>query len=335
MKDVASSLGVSVVAISKALRDAPDIGAELKERVRKRCVELDFHPNLLARGLATQRTFSVGLMIPNLSHSFFADIAQGIAGQLHARGYTLALANSEGDPALERKELEGMLARQVDGIILASVQPPNNMSLFRRIRDARIPVVLVDRYFPKSNLHFVGADDQAIGRMGTAHLIECGRRRIAHIASSKISTGFGRLRGYLAAMSEAGLNVPVGFVAETDSGADGYAAMRQLLRLRPHPDGVFCFNDPAAVGAMQAILENGLAIPGDIALVGAGNMRYSDMLRVPLTTIDLNCSAIGEQAAACLFELMDAGNAVRPQRCLMPLRMVVRESSGLRKSKKP
>src|ERR1035438_7174962 len=111
MKDVASSLGVSVVAVSKALRDAPDIGAELKDRVRARCGEMGFQPNLQARGLATKRTFSVGLLIPNLSHFFFADIAQSVASKLHPRGYTLALANSNGDAAVERKEFEGMLAR--------------------------------------------------------------------------------------------------------------------------------------------------------------------------------------------------------------------------------
>lgn len=328
MKDIARDLGVSAVTVSKALRDAPDIGREMKRLVRQRCKELNFHANLAARSLVTSKTFSVGLVVPDLLHSFFAEIAMGVARKLHPRGYTLVLSNSQEDPALEKREVERLLARSVDGILLASAQPPRGLTVFREIQARNVPLVLLDRRFPRLKCDFIGADNQELGRMATAHLIAGGCRHVAHVACPQISTGPPRLEGYRAALAGSGFPVSPELVVETENnGVGGYCAMQRLLQLRPIPDGVFCFSDNVAAGALKAILEAGLNVPDDVALIGAGNLLYSDFLRVPLSTVDLRCASIGEQAAGLLLERMTRECAVPARTVLMPLTLLVRESS--------
>lgn len=285
--------------------------------------------NVAARSLATSRTYTVGLVVPDLLHPFFAEIAKGVARVLHPRNYSLMLVNSDEDARLEVREVEQLLARRVDGIILASAQPPTGIALFDRLRNHDVSFVLVDREFAGVNAHFVGADNKELGQVATQHLIERGCRRIAHLACLQISPGAGRHEGYLAAVASAGLKAPPSYVVDAFYGDEGgYRAMQQLLKRKPVPDGVFCYSDAVATGAIKAIFEAKLAIPDDIAVIGAGNLHYSDALRVPLTTIDLNCPAIGERAASYLLQLMEADTRVPPERVFMPLRLVRRESTG-------
>jgi LacI family transcriptional regulator len=328
MKDIAGDLGLSVAAVSKALRDAPDISREVKLLVHKRCEQLNYQPNPAARGLVTSRTMAVGLVVPDLLKSFFAEIAMGVARKLHPRGYTLILSNSQENPQLERREVEQLLARSVDGIILASAQPPGGTRLFRAIEKRRVPLVLLDRWFPRLNFDYVGADNFELGRMAAAHLIATGRRRIANITCAGISTAAPRADGYRAALSQAVLSSDPSLIADAPNDPDGgRTAMRRLLQLDPPPDGVFCFNDSVAVGALKAILEAGLRVPTDIAVIGAGNLLYSEFLRVPLSTIDLGCSSIGEQAADLLLDRMSGKADLPPRKILVPLTLVAREST--------
>ena len=233
MKDIARDLGLSVATISKALRDAPDIGREMKILVRKRCEELNYQPNPAARSLVTSRTMTVGLVVPDLLKSFFAEIAMGVARRLHPRGYTLVLSNSQEDPQLERREVEQLLARSVDGIILASAQPPRSPGVLRSIDERKVPLVLLDRWFPRIHSDYIGADNVELGRMATGHLIETGCRRVAHITCTRISTAAPRADGYRAALVEHGLAKPAGLVVDAPNDVEG---------------GQHCHAAPAAAG---------------------------------------------------------------------------------------
>ena len=309
MKDVARELGLSVATISKALSDAPDIGREVKLLVRKRCEELNYQPNPVARSLVTSKTMAVGLVVPDLLKSFFAEIAMGVARKLHPRGYTLVLSNSQEDPELERREVKQLLARSVDGIILASSQSPRSHGILRSIEDRKVPLVLLDRCFPRIHCDYIGADNFELGRMATAHLIETGCRRVAHITCARISTATARAAGFRATLAQQQLPALPDHVVDAGNDASGgYTAMLNLLGCTPAPDGVFCFNDGVATGALKAILEAGLRVPGDVAVIGAGNLLYTDFLRIPLSTIDLGSSSIGEQAAELLLNRL-SGNA--------------------------
>jgi LacI family transcriptional regulator len=331
MKDIAHDLGISTVTVSKVLRDHPDIGEETRRRVLKRVKELNYQPNLAARTLITGRTWTIGLVVPDLLHPFFAQMAKSISASIRTHGYSLILASSEEDPELERQEIEQLLARRVDAILVASAQW--SVQSFRQIEARRTPYILIDRSFTGLTANFVGADDVAIGELATSHLIEQGCSRIAHIRGPEISTAQGRLEGYRSALAARSLAPLRGHIVSIGTSADdrgelgGYEAMHKLLHSKPRPDGIFCFNDPIALGAMRAILETGLKIPDDIAVVGCGNLLYSDFLRVPLTSVDQDNVQIGQLAARMTIDLLTDGSVHRPRMERVKPHLVIRASS--------
>src|ERR1700722_17311739 len=206
LKDIARYLGVSVVTVSKVLRGNADIGDETRRRVLKRMKELNYQPNMMDRGLASGRTYTIGLVVQDLVHPFFAEFGKGLSGVLRTNSRALVLSLSEEDPEVERKEIRTLLSRGVDVLLIASCQP--NLRNFYELGDVRTPYLLFDRNFPHLAAHFVGTDDVQVGEMATNHLIEIGRKRIAHIGGKKSSPSFDRLRGYRNALIAAGLPTP-------------------------------------------------------------------------------------------------------------------------------
>ncbi len=330
MKDIAKDLNVSVVTVSKVLRNHSDISPETRERVLRRVKELHYQPNWAARSLVTGRSYMIGLVVPTMVHTFFAEVARGISEKIRRKGYSLVISSSEEDPELEKREIEHLLARQVDALIVASAQ--SSVESFRDIHERNIPFVLIDRKFPGFQANYVGVDDEQIGLLATEHLIAGGCRRIAHIRGPEISTGNGRLEGFRRALARHALAVPPGYIVATRSSDDsaeagGFDAMQKLLTLDPRPDAVFCFNDPVAMGAMKAIFEAGLRVPEDVAIVGAGNVRYDELLRVPLSSVDQNSSAIGERAGKLALTLIESEGRSRVRTVLLPAKLVPRDSS--------
>ena len=330
MKDIAHDLGISIVTVSKVLRDHPDISAETRDRVLKRMKEVNYRPNLAARALVTGRTYSVGLVVPDLVHPFFGEVAKGMSRVLRKKGYNLVISSSEEDPELESQEVEQLLARRADALIIASAQTSTQM--FKRIEEQKTPYILIDRKFSGLVANFIGVDDMAAGRLATEHLICIGRRRIAHIAGPAVSTATGRLEGYRRALAAHKIDQNPDYLIVREHGDDssdqsGYEAMRKLLSLSPQPDGVFCYNDPTAMGAMDAIIERGLRVPQDIAIVGCGNVRYAGFLRVPLTTIDQQSEEIGDRSARLALSQIEAKGTARPKTILLEPNLVVRQSA--------
>lgn len=333
MKDIAEDIGVSIITVSKALRNHPDISAETRARVLKRIKELNYQPNFAARALATGRTFSAGLIVPDLVHPFFAELAKGLSQVLNEAGYGLLISSSQEQTALEEQQIDQMLARGVDALLLASVQAtPDAVA---EISKRKVVCVLIDRCFPGWTGNFVGMDDRRVGLMATEHLISAGCRAIAHIRGGEVSTALGRLEGYRDALCAHGLQPEPEYVvsagtADEQGDVSGYRAMQRLLRLERRPDGVFCFNDPAAMGAMQAILDAGLRIPEDVALIGCGNVLYSGFLRVPLSSIDQQSAEMGRRIGRLTLGQLGKGRRRKPGRVLIEPRLVVRDSTRRR-----
>jgi LacI family transcriptional regulator len=330
MKDIARDLGISVVTVSKVLREHPDISPETRERVLKRMKEVNYRPNLAARALVTGRTYLMGLVVPDLVHPFFAEVARGISKGLRAKGYSLVISSSDEDPELERQEIDQLLARRVDALFVASAQW--TVETFRRIEEQKTPYILIDRKFTGLRANFVGVDDEAIGTIATEHLLDMGCRQIAHIGSAEVSTAVGRMEGYRSTMIRRGIALRQDYVVARQLGDEkseesGYEEMKKLLQLTPRPDGVFCQNDPTAMGAMRAILDAGLRIPEDIAVVGCGNVRYADFLRVSLTSIDQQSELIGDNAAKLALALIEKKGEERPRNVLLEPKLIVRGSS--------
>ena len=330
MKDIAKDLGVSVVTVSKVLRNHPDVGEETRGRVLARVRELDYQPNLAARSLVTGRTYLIGLVIPDLLHPFFAEIAKALTEALRKHGYYLIVSSSEEDPDLEEQEINQLLARRLDLLIIASCRL--NVDLFFRIEKQQTPYVLIDRNFSGLSANFVGVDDEAVGMLATNHLIAIGCKKIAHIGGPDTSPGMRRSEGYKRALRSGGLKVVDDYIAieqQADVGAKqhGADAMRRLLNLKNRPDGVFCFNDPLAIGALNYALEQGLQVPGDIAIIGAGNLHYDDSLRISLSSVDQHSAKIGEEAARIALGILSAKVPPKPEVVVLQPELVVRRST--------
>lgn len=329
LEDIARDLGISKVTVSKVLRGNQDISEKMRARVLKRMRELNYKPNMLARGLASGRTYTVGLVVPDLVHPFFAELAKSLAGTLRTAEMALLLASSEENAELEQQEIRTLLGRSVDALLIVSCQA--RLKNFDELRDAKRPFLLVDRNFPSLTAHFVGSDDYAIGRLATEHLIAIGRRRIAHIGGRVMSPSVERLRGYQETLRSHRLRSPQEYIVtrekvEESGDEAGYDAMRELLKLRNRPDAVYCYNDLTAIGAMEAARAAGLNIPGDVAFVGTGNLRYAKYLRIPLTTVDQQPEVLGARAGELALELV-AKPDTPAKSVLLPPRLIVRESS--------
>ena len=332
MKRIAAELGVSVTTISKVLNDQPDIGSETRARVLQHVERLGYRPNAVARSLSLKRTHTLGVVIPDLMHSFFVEIVAGIEAVMSARGYGLLLCSSGENPAKERSELEMLRARQVDGIVLASAHASGNTDLLKAVARRGCALVLIDRDdHPSVQCHRVITDDEEVGRLATDHLIGAGRRAVAHIGGPPVLHARRRELGYTAALGDRGMTArPEWIVRAGFMEADGYRAMKELLALAPSGravDAVFAANDPAAIGAMKAVWEAGLSVPDDIAIVGAGDVAYGDLLRVPLTTVSWSKEEQGRRAAELLLDQMGAHPGGPFHRVVVPPRLVVRGSS--------
>jgi LacI family transcriptional regulator len=335
MKDIARDLGVSVVTISKVLRNHPDVGEETRERVLARVKELDYRPNLAARSLVTGHTYLMGLVVPTLLHPFFAEIAKSLSDVLKEKGYSLIVSSSEEDPDLEEQEINHLLARRLDTLIIASCR--STVDLFFRIEKHKTPYVLIDRNLPGLSANFVGVDDEAVGMLATRHLIDIGCKRIAHIRGPETSPGIRRLEGYKRALAQGGLQLADDYIisegkGDVESRQRGAEAMSQLLNLTPAPDGVFCFNDPLAMGAMNYVLDRGLRIPQDVAVIGCGNLHYDDCLRVPLSSIDQHSRQIGEEAARVALGILYSKIPPKPETIVLRPELIVRASTQRRAS---
>jgi LacI family transcriptional regulator len=333
MKRIAGELGVSITTVSKVLNNRNDIGHATRARVLAKVAELGYQPNAVARSLTLRRTHTLGIVIPDLMHSFFVEIVAGIESTASARGYGLLLCSSNEDPAKERQELDMLRQRQVDGVVLGSANAAGNTDLLQQLTSLGIGLVMIDRDdHPDVRCDRVVTDDLEVGRLATAHLIDQGRQGVAHIMGPSIVHAKRRADGYKMAFKEKGVRIKPDLIVRGGfKEADGYRAMKKLLGMTPRPDAVFAANDPSAIGAMKAIWEAGLRIPEDVAVVGAGDIVFGDLLRVPLSTVSWSREDQGRAAAKLILDRISddsGGKPHRPQRVVIPPRLVVRRSSG-------
>ena len=335
MRDIAADLQVSVITVSKVLRNQGRISTEMRERVLRRAKELNYRPDLTARSLATGRTYLVGMIVPDLMHPFFAAIAKALARNLQLKGYSLVIASSDEDPILELQEIETLFSRRIDALVLASCERNTSNTTSKCLKDAKVPYLLLDRPIRGLNSCFVGSNDKNIGILATEHLVERGYRRIAHIGIPDLSPGSGRLSGYKATLKLHGLKFEASRVVTVESGDErgeecGYGAMQKLLTLTPIPDAVFCYNDIIASGAYRAILESGLAIPGDVALIGVSNLAgltHLNGFQVSLSTVDQDVPTIAAEATQKILDLQKSDGHSLQGKIFVSPKLIVRNST--------
>ena len=332
LADIARALGVSKMTVSRAINNHPEISPETRARILEAAHRMNYRPNQYARALTTNRSGLLGVIVPDLMHSYFAEICRGIETVAKPLGYQNLICSTDEDAANEEDEIEALLPR-TDGLILASSATPDDTKFYRRIIREHARLVLIDRQIAGLKCSSVTTDDIKVGVLATEHLISLGHRRVGHLKGTAASTAQMRFEGYKRALAKHRIALEESLVRECGfTETDGYQSMKEWIANGDVPSALFAANDPAAIGAMTALTEAGLRIPDDVAIVGGGNIHYGDMLRVPLTTVAWSTSEMGQSAARLLVAMVESKKRTREQHIIVEPELVVRESCGATKA---
>ena len=330
LRDVAEAAGVHAATASRALNPATRglVNVETARRVIKIAETLGYRPNPMARGLKTARSGTVGVVIPDLTNPLFPPIARGIERGLEAAGYSALLVNTDNDSGRERAQVESLLSRRVEGLIVATalVEHP----LLEQLHRQGVPMVMVHRRPDGLEVPSILPDDAAGVRMAVEHLVALGHRRIAHLAGPPAtSTGVVRARAFHSTIRDLGLvdEPALTTTCELWSEESGADALRRLLDAGADFTAVVAGNDLIALGCYDVFAERGIDCPRDVSVVGFNDMPFLDKLRPPLTTVAIPHHEIGTEAARLLLDAI--GDPTRPSRSvLFPLSLVVRGSTA-------
>lgn len=331
LKQVAARAGVHPGTASRALNPATQglVSEQTVRRVQAAAKALAYRPNSMARGLKTNRTTMVGIVVPDLSNPLFPPIVRGVEDVLTRAGYTCLIADTDNDAERERESFETLRARQVDGLVVASALRDD--AAVREAAAQGLPMVLINRRDDSTRLPAVTGDDRNGIEQAVRHLVGLGHRRIAHLAGpSSLSTGADRARAFRHLVAELCGPEAADLVEECRAYAvdEGARATRLLLdRPGPAPTAVVAGNDQIAIGVLDVLRERGLRCPQDMSVVGYNDMPFVDKLSPPLTTVRVPHAEIGAEAARLLIRWI-GGDSSAPTTTTLPVDLVVRGSTS-------
>jgi LacI family transcriptional regulator len=330
LRDVARVAAVHPGTVSRALNPETRrlVNEETAQRVLEAAEALGYRPNPIARGLKTNRSYTIGVLVPDLTNPLFPPIVRGIQDRLEAAGYTPLIANTDNDRERERNDFEAMLARQVDGVITATARLDHVM--LDEMTAAGLPIVLVNRRLEDGELPSASPDDQEGARLAVQHLAGLGHTRIAHVAGpQEVSTGHARYVGFIGGMEQAGLAVDPALVlfGNAFTEPEGRRLCAELLDADAGATAIVAGNDLMALGCYDVLDERGIGCPEQISVVGFNDMPFSERFNPPLTTIGIPHYEIGSAAAELLLErLQDPAGPAR--HVVLPPTLVVRGSAA-------
>jgi LacI family transcriptional regulator len=329
ISDIAKRTGSSVTTISRVLNGQASryrISEKTEKRVLKAAKDLNYKPNQLARGLRLKKSQSIGLVLPDISNPFFAYMTRTIQTFVHEFGYGLVTCNTNEDLGLEIEHINVLLSKRVDGLIIMPVGQKDDH--LRSLVQNAVPVVLVDRCFDDFPGSSVVVDNYRGAFEAVQHLVEFGHRKIA-IIQGLINTfsNTGRLKGYQDALERNGISFDASLIVGSGFGkSEGYIETKRLLKRKDRPTAIFATSDLLTLGVLQAVQEEGLAIPEDISLVSFDDTDFAPYLRCPLTAVAQPKENIGEFAAKLLFEQMKTHGKKPPERIVLKPTLIRRES---------
>jgi len=308
-KQIANILGISTMTVSRALNNRPNVNEKTRKMVVETARELGYFPNHIAKSLVLRKTDTIGVVVPEITHSFFPEVIRGIEEITYRRGYQLILTHSAENSSREEDALTTLTSMQVDGLLISTAQTVEDYGIYQQIINRGLPLVFYDRCVKGIGASCVSLDDEESACLVTEHLIQHGYKKIAHLSGpERVLIGKARLNGFEKALRNNQIPFNQKLVVEAGlQEQDGYVAMKKLLSLPKDewPRAVVAVNDPAAFGAMKAINEVGLSIPGDIAIVGFSDDIRAELIEPPLTTIRQNAYEIGKKAVEKLLDLIE------------------------------
>lgn len=324
--DVARRAGVSIATVSRVLNGGAPVHEATRRRVEQAVAELGFSPNGLARALHSKRTRSVGLLVPDISNPYYPELARGVEDVASQHGYSVVVCNTDGRPDKRREYMRVLREKRVDGVILAGGATEEDQA--QPISGESWPAVVGIGYRLPGCVA-VGIDNVRAAYEATTHLVQLGHRRVALIAGPLRRLSIrDRVAGYRQSLLEHGIEPDPALIQEGDfRPASGYSAARALLALPEPPTAIFAANDRMAIGAMAAVIDAGLRIPEDVALVGFDDTPLSAYIRPALTTVKVPSYEMGAAAMRQVLALLSKSRDVQPL-ILLPVRLVVRASSG-------
>jgi LacI family transcriptional regulator len=329
LKDIAEKAGVSVMTVSKALRDAPDVSDATTARIKLLAQQMGYVPNSSAQGLRTRTTRLLGLAIPSATDPLYSRMVLAIEEQAYKLGYDVLLAHTLNNPEREEACLRRFLYRRVDGLFIVPVyRLGNEAPIYKELVTRQVPTVLLGHTAPFCNQFFnVEADDLLGSYFVTQHLLKLGHKRIAFVAGpAHTPWNQERFEGYRRALREFGLDVDDKLIYQAGGTIeDGAKAAAQMIDEGSDATAVQAINDLVAVGCAETFLQRGLKIPEDISVAGFGNTILSEHFRVPLTTVRQPKYRLGEAAAEAMQKLL---KGLRPESKRLSAEVVVRASSG-------
>ena len=329
IKDIARILGISPSTVSRALKNHPDISDATKQAVNDLAEKLKYEPNAVALSLKQSRSQTIGVVIPEIVHYFFSSVISGIEDIATDAGYTVIICQSNEKYEREVANVKALLSHRVDGILVSISKETTQFDHLYAVQERGIPMVFFDRIVPEIQTDQVIIDDRKAAYEATKHLIDGGKKRIAHFAGPQnLVIGRARKEGYLQAMKEAGLPVDPELIIAADSFEKAIKATHALLDLENPPDGLFAVNDLTAIGAMQTLKRSGIKIPDEIAVVGFSDGRFSGITDPSLTSVDQHGYEMGSIATEMLLKrVLDETYKEPAQTKVLDANLIVRGSS--------
>ena len=316
--DIAKELNVSRVTVSKALRNHPDISAKMKKRVNETAKKMGYIPNLIATQLNSRRTFTLGIVVPDLENSFFSFVVDSMIDCATENDYRVILTVSRENEIVEKRNIENLIGMRVDGLLVCNSQETKGIMIYSQIKRMKVPLVFFDRVVADSGFSSVVFDDRAGALSSLGKVIEAGFTRIAHFAGySGINIGRERCVGYCLSLEKHGIPVRKDWIIEGGYELkDGRDSFIKLFSRGDLPEIIFTVNDRVALGAYVAARESGLKIPSDIGIMGYGFSETTDIFNPPLAVINQDPRKMGRISAQLLIDEINNKSIGKPV-CIM------------------
>ena len=309
LKQIAENLGISITTVSKALKNYPDVSKKTKKLVKAEAKKLNYKPNVFAVNLRTKESKTVGLIIPEVVHHFFSSVINGIIEQAEKKGYLVIILQSNESFKLEKKQVDLLISKRVDGIMISIANKTVDIAHLQRVKELNIPMVMFDKISKLIECTKVVIDDRKAAYLATKHLIDKGYKRIAHFRGALLpQNSIDRFLGYKRALEDHGLpfDSTLVYICENVDYEDGRSAALQLLQDHDDVDAVFAITDMCAIGALAIFNENGVKVPDDIAVMGFSNWFISSAITPSLSTIDQPGYEMGRTTFKSLYKEMKA-----------------------------
>ncbi|WP_046743712.1 LacI family DNA-binding transcriptional regulator [Kordia zhangzhouensis] len=332
LKQIAEKLGVSVTTVSKALKDYPDISENTKQIVKNMAKSMNFVPNASAVYLRTQESKTIGVVIPALVHHFFSKVIDGILNKAEKSGYLVILMQSNENYELEKKQIDLLLKKGVDGILISLSNNTNNFDHLKRVQEYNIPLILFDKIAKTVNCSKVVIDDRKAAYDAVTHLINKGHRRIAHFRGDlNPQNSIDRFLGYKKALEDHGISYDPSLVYICNKNSDfkdGYKTAAKLIEDHQNTvDAVFTITDAVAIGAMKYFSDHSITVPDEIAVFGFSNWFMSSVTNPPLSTVKQPGYKMGKKATQLLLNEIEnkkSGISSIPQKIILPTELIIR-----------